>query len=83
MLRDEIKAMLELEKIRHIRISGQLLYKLILEQAEMQQLLYSRFRQSGGAHAALMTSNRKRIKPPHTQGRNRRDRTQQESKNGG
>ncbi|EEY59912.1 uncharacterized protein PITG_13062 [Phytophthora infestans T30-4] len=44
-------SMLELEKIRHIRISGQLLYKLILERAEMQQLLYSRFRQSATTYA--------------------------------
>ncbi|OWZ06816.1 hypothetical protein PHMEG_00020884 [Phytophthora megakarya] len=44
MLREEIKGMLELVKYRHIRINDQLLYKLVLERAELQQLFYNRFK---------------------------------------
>ncbi|EGZ20501.1 hypothetical protein PHYSODRAFT_384899, partial [Phytophthora sojae] len=43
---DYIKGMLELVKFRHIRINDQLLYKLVLERAELQQLFYNRFRQA-------------------------------------
>ncbi|POM69823.1 LOW QUALITY PROTEIN: Hypothetical protein PHPALM_13872 [Phytophthora palmivora] len=59
MLRDEIKGMLELVKYRHIRINDQLLYRLVLERAELQQLFYNRFKQQGPTTTAPKTNVRK------------------------
>ncbi|EGZ21593.1 hypothetical protein PHYSODRAFT_495757 [Phytophthora sojae] len=72
--------MLELVKFRHIRINDQLLHKLILERAELQQLFYNRFRQADAAHTTSKSSNRKSGKAVSVPGNNRRETVQQSPK---
>ncbi|GMF38684.1 unnamed protein product [Phytophthora fragariaefolia] len=83
MLRDEIKGMLELVKYKHIRINDQLLYKLILERAELQQLFYNRFKQQEAASAAPKAGNRKGGRPQANPGAARTESTPRSSNEGG